>query len=136
VTPEEIYGDGPWAAGAPRRIPGPSRSAFSRCRKSGARGGHQPAGPGGTGAGQGADLAVPRVRQHDNPPRVRRLADARFGRYQQALEQRNGIDQLQIGRCPSRKNSADIRMTVDAMETLINHPSVDAFVLVSVQLVQ
>lgn len=36
-------------------------------------------------------------------------ADARFGRYQEALE-RNGVDQLQIGRGPSRKNAADIRM--------------------------
>jgi hypothetical protein len=32
---------------------------------------------------------------------------------------------------PVPKNGADIRMTVDAMETLIVHPSVDAFVLAS-----
>lgn len=57
-------------------------------------------------------------------------ADARFGRYQQALE-RNGVDQIQIGRGPSRKNAADIRMAVDAMETLITHPAIGAFVLVT-----
>jgi uncharacterized LabA/DUF88 family protein len=57
-------------------------------------------------------------------------ADQRFGRYQQALE-RDGVDLVQIGHGPSRKNGADIRMTVDAMETLIIHPSVEAFVLVS-----
>ncbi|WP_410597807.1 NYN domain-containing protein [Amycolatopsis sp. lyj-23] len=57
-------------------------------------------------------------------------ADPRFGRYQQALE-RNGIDLVQIGHGPARKNGADIRMAVDAMETLLIHPSVDAFVLVS-----
>lgn len=57
-------------------------------------------------------------------------ADARFGRYQHALE-RNGVDQLQIGRGPSRKNAADIRMAVDAMETLITHPAIGAFVLVT-----
>jgi uncharacterized LabA/DUF88 family protein len=57
-------------------------------------------------------------------------ADPRFGRYQPALE-RNGIDLVQIGHGPSRKNGVDIRMTVDAMETLIIHPAVEAFVLVS-----
>ncbi|HWR45998.1 MAG TPA: NYN domain-containing protein [Pseudonocardiaceae bacterium] len=57
-------------------------------------------------------------------------ADARFGRYQEALE-RNGVDQLQLSRGPSRKNAADIRMAVDAMETLITHPAVGAFVLVT-----
>jgi NYN domain/OST-HTH/LOTUS domain len=57
-------------------------------------------------------------------------ADTRFGRYQHALE-RNGVDQFQIGRGPSRKNAADIRMTVDAMETLITHPAIGAFVLVT-----
>lgn len=57
-------------------------------------------------------------------------ADPRFGRYQNALE-RNGIDLVQIGHGPARKNGADIRMAVDAMETLIVHPRVDAFVLVS-----
>jgi uncharacterized LabA/DUF88 family protein len=55
-------------------------------------------------------------------------ADSRFGRYQSALE-RNGVDLVQIGLGPHRKNAADIRMTVDAMETLIAHPAVDAFVL-------
>ncbi|OXM50369.1 NYN domain-containing protein [Amycolatopsis thailandensis] len=68
------------------------------------------------------------------PTTIRRAyadwADPRFGRYQQALE-RNGIDLVQLGHGPSRKNGADIRMTVDAMETLIVHPSVDAFVLAS-----
>jgi uncharacterized LabA/DUF88 family protein len=57
-------------------------------------------------------------------------ADPRFGRYQPALE-RNGIDLVQIGHGPSRKNGVDIRMCVDAMETLIIHPGVEAFVLVS-----
>lgn len=57
-------------------------------------------------------------------------ADTRFGRYQEALE-RNGVDLLQLGRGPARKNAADIRMAVDAMETLITHPAVGAFVLVT-----
>jgi uncharacterized LabA/DUF88 family protein len=57
-------------------------------------------------------------------------ADPRFGRYQQALE-RNGVDLVQIGHSQARKNGADIWMTVDAMETMIVHPSVEAFVLVS-----
>lgn len=57
-------------------------------------------------------------------------ADARFGRYQGALE-RNGVDLVQIGRGSQRKNAADIRMTVDAMETLIAHPGVGASVLVT-----
>ena len=57
-------------------------------------------------------------------------ADPRFGRYQHTLE-RNGIDLVQIGHGPSRKNGTDIRMCVDAMETLLIHPSVEAFVLVS-----
>lgn len=57
-------------------------------------------------------------------------SDPRFGRYQHALE-RNGVDLVQIGHGPQRKNGADIRMAVDAMETLIVHPEVDAFVLVS-----
>ncbi|MFN2496456.1 MAG: NYN domain-containing protein [Pseudonocardiaceae bacterium] len=57
-------------------------------------------------------------------------ADPRFGRYQEALE-RNGVDLLQISRGPTRKNAADIRMAVDAMETLITHPAVGAFVLVT-----
>jgi hypothetical protein len=38
---------------------------------------------------------------------------------------------VQIGHGPARKNSADIRMAVDAMEALIIHPTVEAFVLVS-----
>ncbi|MEU3622788.1 NYN domain-containing protein [Amycolatopsis coloradensis] len=57
-------------------------------------------------------------------------ADPRFGRYQPALE-RNGIDLVQLAHEPDRKNGADIRMAVDAMETLLIHPGVDAFVLVS-----
>lgn len=68
------------------------------------------------------------------PTTIRRAyadwSDQRFGRYQQQLE-RNGVDLIQIGHGPSRKNGADIRLTVDAMETLSIHPSVDAFVLVS-----
>ncbi|SFE22725.1 TIGR00288 family protein [Actinopolyspora alba] len=57
-------------------------------------------------------------------------ADSRFQRYQPALE-RNGVDLVQIGHGLGRKNGADIRMAVDAMETLIIHPEVAAFVLVS-----
>lgn len=57
-------------------------------------------------------------------------SDPRFGRYQQALD-RNGVDLVQIGHGPGRKNGADIRMAVDAMETLITHPAVGAFVLVT-----
>ncbi|MGH3564925.1 MAG: NYN domain-containing protein [Pseudonocardia sp.] len=68
------------------------------------------------------------------PTTIRRAyadwAEPRFGRYQHALE-RNGIDLVQIGHGPARKNGADIRMAVDAMETLLIHPSVDAFVLVT-----
>ncbi|WP_410646509.1 NYN domain-containing protein [Amycolatopsis sp. cmx-4-54] len=57
-------------------------------------------------------------------------ANPRFGRYQHTLE-RNGIDLVQIGHGPARKNGADIRMAVDAMETLLIQPGVDAFVLVT-----
>lgn len=57
-------------------------------------------------------------------------SDPRFGRYQQALE-RNGVDLVQLGHGSGRKNGADIRMAVDAMETLITHPAVEAFVLVT-----
>ena len=57
-------------------------------------------------------------------------ADPRLRRYQQALE-RNGVGLQQIGRGPQRKNAADIHMAVDAMETLINHPDIGAFVLVT-----
>ncbi len=53
------------------------------------------------------------------PATIRRAyadwAEPRFGRYQQALE-RNGIALVQIGHGPARKNGADIRMAVDAME--------------------
>ncbi|MDQ3787063.1 MAG: NYN domain-containing protein [Actinomycetota bacterium] len=57
-------------------------------------------------------------------------ADPRFRCYQQALE-RNGVGLQQIGRGPQRKNATDIQMAVDAMETLINHPDIGAFVLVT-----
>lgn len=57
-------------------------------------------------------------------------SDWRFHRYGQALE-RNGIDQQQIGHGPAHKNGADIRMAVEAMETLFIHASVGAFVLVT-----
>lgn len=57
-------------------------------------------------------------------------SDPRFRRYQHDLE-RNGVDLVQIGHGPARKNGADIRIAVDAMETLITHPAVEAFVLVT-----
>ncbi|MDQ3151421.1 MAG: NYN domain-containing protein [Actinomycetota bacterium] len=54
-----------------------------------------------------------------------------FGRYQEALAT-NGVDLIQIGRFGMQhKNAADIRMAVDAMETLIAHPDVGVFILVT-----
>ncbi|WIX85679.1 OST-HTH/LOTUS domain-containing protein [Amycolatopsis sp. DG1A-15b] len=51
------------------------------------------------------------------PTTIRRAyagwTNPRFGRYQHALE-RNGVDLVQLGHGPSRKNGADIRMTVGA----------------------
>ncbi|GAB2777707.1 NYN domain-containing protein [Amycolatopsis magusensis] len=66
------------------------------------------------------------------PTTIRRAyadwADPRFARYQPDLE-RNGVALVQRGPGPDRRDGADIRMTVDALETLVVHPSVDAFVL-------
>jgi hypothetical protein len=58
-------------------------------------------------------------------------ADPRFGRYQDDLAL-NGVDMTQVGRFGAQaKNAADIQMAVDAMETLIVHPDVTVFVLVT-----
>jgi hypothetical protein len=44
----------------------------------------------------------------------------------------NGVDLIQVARVGiQNKNAADIRMAVDAMETLIVHPEVSVFILVS-----
>lgn len=91
--------------------PGRSARAADRLREPGTRSARKPVRTRRAGAGEGTDLV-------------------RFSRYQHALE-RNGVDLLQIGHGPERKNGADIRMAVDAMETLIVHPEVEAFVLVS-----
>ncbi|MFF0492510.1 NYN domain-containing protein [Nocardia sp. NPDC004068] len=58
--------------------------------------------------------------------------DARFGGYERALAD-NGIDLVQLGRSSpgSHKNAADIRLAVDAMETLIVHADIGVFVLVT-----
>jgi hypothetical protein len=58
-------------------------------------------------------------------------ADPRFGGHQDDLAM-NGVDLIQVARVGvQNKNAADIRMAVDAMETLIVHPEVSVFVLVS-----
>ncbi|PJE93807.1 NYN domain-containing protein [Streptomyces carminius] len=58
-------------------------------------------------------------------------ANPRFGRYQQDLGM-NGVDLVQVARFGTNsKNAADVRMAVDAMETLIAHPDVTVFVLVA-----
>ena len=58
-------------------------------------------------------------------------ADQRFGIHQDDLAM-NGVDLIQVARVGvQNKNAADIRMAVDAMETLIVHPEVSVFVLVS-----
>ncbi len=58
-------------------------------------------------------------------------ADARFGGHQDDLAM-NGVDLIQVARVGiQNKNAADIRMAVDAMETLIVHPEISVFVLVS-----
>lgn len=58
--------------------------------------------------------------------------DTRFGQYEQALAE-SGIDLVQLGRFSpgSHKNAADIRLAVDAMETLIAHADIGVFVLVT-----
>ena len=54
-----------------------------------------------------------------------------FGKYQEDLGL-NGVDLIQVKRFGAQqKNAADIRMAVDAMETLMVHPEVDVFVLVA-----
>src|ERR1700730_7427838 len=58
-------------------------------------------------------------------------ANPRFGSHQEDLAM-NGVDLLQVARVGiQNKNAADIRMAVDAMETLIVHPEVGVFVRVS-----
>jgi NYN domain-containing protein/OST-HTH/LOTUS domain-containing protein len=59
-------------------------------------------------------------------------ADPRFGRHQAALCD-NNIDLIHIPRLTrgAHKNAADIRLAVDAMETLMTHPEVGVFVLVT-----
>ncbi|MGO1053052.1 NYN domain-containing protein [Crossiella sp. CA198] len=58
--------------------------------------------------------------------------DVRFGRYEKALAT-NGVDLVQMGRFTpgSHKNAADIRLAVDAMETLITHPEIGVFILIT-----
>jgi uncharacterized LabA/DUF88 family protein len=58
-------------------------------------------------------------------------ANPRFGGHQEDLAM-NGVDLIQVARVGiQNKNAADIRMAVDAMETLIVHPEISVFVLVS-----
>ena len=58
-------------------------------------------------------------------------ADTRFGSHQDDLAM-NGVDLIQVARVGiQNKNAADIRMAVDAMETLIVHPEISVFILVS-----
>ncbi len=58
-------------------------------------------------------------------------ANPRFGGHQDDLAM-NGVDLIQVARVGfQNKNAADIRMAVDAMETLIVHPEISVFVLVS-----
>ncbi|WP_220139908.1 NYN domain-containing protein [Nocardia huaxiensis] len=58
--------------------------------------------------------------------------DERFGQYEKLLAE-NGIDLVQLGRFTpgTHKNAADIRLAVDAMETLITHAEIGVFVLVT-----
>src|SRR6201993_4914380 len=58
-------------------------------------------------------------------------ADPRGGSHRDDLAM-NGVDLIQVARVGiQNKNAADIRMAVDAMETLIVHPEVSVFILVS-----
>jgi uncharacterized LabA/DUF88 family protein len=58
-------------------------------------------------------------------------ANPLFGGHQEDLAM-NGVDLIQVARVGiQNKNAADIRMAVDAMETLIVHPEVSVFILVS-----
>lgn len=54
-----------------------------------------------------------------------------FGKYQEDLAL-NGVDLIQVTRFGAvQKNAADIRMAVDAMETLITHPEITVHILVA-----
>lgn len=54
-----------------------------------------------------------------------------FGKYQEDLGL-NGVDLIQVKRFGfQQKNAADIRMAVDAMETLMVHDDIEVFVLVA-----
>ncbi|AUS79660.1 NYN domain-containing protein [Actinoalloteichus sp. AHMU CJ021] len=55
-------------------------------------------------------------------------ADPRFRRYHQVLEHA-GVDLIQVGHGATRKNAADIRIAVDAMEALLVHPDLDTVVV-------
>ena len=58
-------------------------------------------------------------------------ANTLFGSHQDDLAM-NGVDLIQVARVGiQNKNAADIRMAVDPMETLIVHPEVSVFILVS-----
>ena len=58
-------------------------------------------------------------------------ANTLFGSHQDDLAM-NGVDLIQVARVGiQNKNAADIRMAVDAMETLIVHPKISVFILVS-----
>jgi len=58
-------------------------------------------------------------------------ANPLFGSHQDDLAM-NGVDLIQVARVGiQNKNAADIRMAVDAMETLIVHPEISVFILVS-----
>lgn len=58
-------------------------------------------------------------------------AKPRFGKYQEDLGL-NGVDLIQVARFGgAQKNAADIRMAVDAMETLISHPDIAEYILVA-----
>ncbi|MGW7530865.1 NYN domain-containing protein [Amycolatopsis sp. NPDC054798] len=58
-------------------------------------------------------------------------AKPQFGKYQQDLAM-NGVDLIQLHRFGiQQKNAADIRLAVDAMETLITHPDIGTYLLVA-----
>jgi uncharacterized protein (TIGR00288 family) len=58
-------------------------------------------------------------------------AQQTFGRYQESLAL-NGIDLIQVARFGTvQKNAADIRMAVDAMETLFTHSAITTYMLVA-----
>ena len=55
---------------------------------------------------------------------------SRFARYREDL-MNNAVDLIQIFSIRAGKNRADIRMALDALETAIQHPQVDTFVIIS-----